>query len=512
MWGNYMRGENEIGLVLSGGGAKGAFQVGVLQAMKEEGLLPYVTAVSGTSAGALNAALLLNVDADEMEKVWKEFTFWDFIGVSTLKKESKNSWLNLNMKKNMLNPDLDFFKKQSQVNPIKMLYAPENVEIITEKKGTSKLRNFLISTANSLFGGLASQKEISKLIYKYIDIKKTFTNSIDCYITCYQDYKKVKRDNSENATEVFLINNDYKDNLRNNNGDIFHNDKIWTPCHIHNILLASIALPIYAPVNINGKLYSDGGLESKFSPELSKAGKGNVPYNVLLENDTFKNLIIVNLEKESIPPQTNKNIIEIKLHKTYFSEFEKLIELANFTEKNISQLIALGKEEAKNAFIQFQETIAKIKSNPPPTKQYKRLRWDILPPSDCNDLKYLASKIKENKPEILFKSKSKVIMNALEWIFSYNNDTLPPIISVLPSSPIYKLFLHSSSIGLASFSALCGTTTMLISGLAPISIPIMFVLCFLYKIFGKQLMDKIQKYTCYQIPNSDYIRLYLNEI
>lgn len=73
-----MRDVNEIGLVLAGGGAKGAFQIGVLQAMEEEGLLPYVTAVSGTSVGALNAALLLNLDIEEIRRVWLEFDIATF--------------------------------------------------------------------------------------------------------------------------------------------------------------------------------------------------------------------------------------------------------------------------------------------------------------------------------------------------------------------------------------------------------------------------------------------------
>ena len=36
-----------MGLVLSGGGAKGAYQAGVFQAMEEAGLCPRVEAISG---------------------------------------------------------------------------------------------------------------------------------------------------------------------------------------------------------------------------------------------------------------------------------------------------------------------------------------------------------------------------------------------------------------------------------------------------------------------------------
>ena len=49
---------SKVGLVLSGGGAKGAYQVGVLRYMAEAGMK--VDAVSGASIGALNGAIVAN--------------------------------------------------------------------------------------------------------------------------------------------------------------------------------------------------------------------------------------------------------------------------------------------------------------------------------------------------------------------------------------------------------------------------------------------------------------------
>lgn len=46
---------NNLGLVLSGGGARGAAHIGVLQALNENGIFP--SHVSGASAGALIGAL-----------------------------------------------------------------------------------------------------------------------------------------------------------------------------------------------------------------------------------------------------------------------------------------------------------------------------------------------------------------------------------------------------------------------------------------------------------------------
>lgn len=58
-----------LGLVLSGGGAKGAYEVGVWQELKAAGVALNVTAISGTSVGALNAALFATLP-DTVERIW----------------------------------------------------------------------------------------------------------------------------------------------------------------------------------------------------------------------------------------------------------------------------------------------------------------------------------------------------------------------------------------------------------------------------------------------------------
>lgn len=62
----------EYGLVLSGGGGKGAYEVGVWKALKEYGIADKVTVISGTSVGGLNAALFACEEIDAIEKIWLE--------------------------------------------------------------------------------------------------------------------------------------------------------------------------------------------------------------------------------------------------------------------------------------------------------------------------------------------------------------------------------------------------------------------------------------------------------
>ena len=60
-----------IGLVLSGGAGKGAYEVGVWQELQAAGLASRITVISGTSIGAINAALFAT-RPDDAERIWLE--------------------------------------------------------------------------------------------------------------------------------------------------------------------------------------------------------------------------------------------------------------------------------------------------------------------------------------------------------------------------------------------------------------------------------------------------------
>ncbi len=64
----------KAGLVLSGGGARGAFEIGVWKALREYGVESSIRMVSGTSVGALNAALFVQGDLQAAERLWTNIT------------------------------------------------------------------------------------------------------------------------------------------------------------------------------------------------------------------------------------------------------------------------------------------------------------------------------------------------------------------------------------------------------------------------------------------------------
>lgn len=71
----------KIGLVFSGGGGKGAYEIGAWRAMEELGLAKDIIAVSGTSVGALNAALFAQGDLHKAERAWLSMAPSDILSI-----------------------------------------------------------------------------------------------------------------------------------------------------------------------------------------------------------------------------------------------------------------------------------------------------------------------------------------------------------------------------------------------------------------------------------------------
>ncbi len=74
----------EYGLVFGGGGAKGAYEIGVWKALREFGIEEKITGISGASVGSLNGALFLQGDLELAEKTWNNLEQKDLTHFSPL--------------------------------------------------------------------------------------------------------------------------------------------------------------------------------------------------------------------------------------------------------------------------------------------------------------------------------------------------------------------------------------------------------------------------------------------
>lgn len=62
----------KIGLALGGGGARGSYQIGILRALEEKGILKHIEHISGTSIGAINTLMVMaKLSYERMLEVWQ---------------------------------------------------------------------------------------------------------------------------------------------------------------------------------------------------------------------------------------------------------------------------------------------------------------------------------------------------------------------------------------------------------------------------------------------------------
>ncbi|WP_373264725.1 patatin-like phospholipase family protein [Hungatella hathewayi] len=113
----------EYGIVLEGGGAKGAYQIGAWKALREAGVR--IKGIAGASVGSLNGALICMDDLEKAEDIWKNIEYSRVMDVSdeTIKALKKKNFKALNMQE-ILNSGFQFIKDGGfDVTPLKNLIA-----------------------------------------------------------------------------------------------------------------------------------------------------------------------------------------------------------------------------------------------------------------------------------------------------------------------------------------------------------------------------------------------------
>lgn len=89
--------DREYGLVLEGGGAKGAYQIGAWKALREAGVK--IKGVAGASVGSLNGALICMDELERAEEIWKNIDYSQVMSVSneTMKALKNKDFKSLNL-------------------------------------------------------------------------------------------------------------------------------------------------------------------------------------------------------------------------------------------------------------------------------------------------------------------------------------------------------------------------------------------------------------------------------
>jgi NTE family protein len=239
-----------IGLVLTGGGGKGAYQIGVWKALIELGLEKRISAVSGVSVGALNTALFINGDYSLAENIWYNI--------------SADSILMFNGKNLMLG------QTELEINTADLNYLMEKINSNNAMLASKNL----VSWPN-ITSGIFSKKGLTDIINTHLDLNKISTSKIFAAVNCTLMPWVLPK--------YFVLNT-------------------LEASKIQSILLASSAFPIaFGFENIEGYSYIDGGVTD------------NSPITPLYKHG-YKTIIVVNLGQKPVVDASkypNSHIIEI---------------------------------------------------------------------------------------------------------------------------------------------------------------------------------------------------------
>lgn len=216
-----------VALVLQGGGALGAYQAGVYEALHEHGLTP--DWVVGTSIGAVNAALIAG--NERSVRVERLRAFWDEVAHKDL---------------------LDMSKVPDQVRQMNTMLT--TMDSVTKGvPGFYSLRWF-----NPFFAGWAVPAE-SASFYDTSALEDTLTRLVD--LQCLNASSGIRL--TVSAIKVTC-------------GRLENFDTAHHPVSIKHVMASGALPPGFPPVRVDGDLYWDGGLYSNTPLEVVLADEPRV--------------------------------------------------------------------------------------------------------------------------------------------------------------------------------------------------------------------------------------------
>lgn len=239
------------GLVFAGGGGKGAYQIGVWRALRRLGLDKRIGVVSGTSVGAINAALFAQEDLKRAKEVWTA-----------------------------LQPDQILFPvKEEPVSTEKEDREAEEdatwIEAFLSTSTSTALFSALEPVASTLSKylrdikekGLVPNQGLHRLLKAYLDPQKVIDSPIKCYATC------MPVEGKKREAHRYLLGT-------------------YSPSQIPGIILASAAIPyVFPQVEIEGERFHDGGV-----PWEKEAGSDNIPIQPAYQ-EGCRTILVVHMGK-----------------------------------------------------------------------------------------------------------------------------------------------------------------------------------------------------------------------
>lgn len=287
----------KIGLVLAGGGGRGAYHIGVWKALRETSLDRYVSAISGTSVGGLNAALFLQGDLEKAVQVWE----------------------NISVEK-ILTPRHGFENKMRHSK-----YEPK------------KYHGIYLHIRDGLI----------EIIRNNLDMSVFDNSSKNCYMTCRRTQNEKDMDS---YMQMFTKPDRTKACKRYVNGEaVYFNMREYAPEEREKILLATSAIPFVFPKEkIDGHYYMDGG------------SADNLPVEPLYRLEKCEMIVVIHLttneqllriKKEDFPQAV---ILEIRPKEEQGGFFAGILD---FTAEGAKRRMQQGYDDTIEMFRNIAEDI-----------------------------------------------------------------------------------------------------------------------------------------------------------
>ena len=211
-----------IGLVFSGGGGKGPYQLGVWRYLRETGIEKRIGVVSGTSIGALNAALFVSGELDTVENLWRNISPSDILTPKKITAKNISSWFSVGIGALTL--------------AVAPLIDPLGLTGAAGLMGLSHSATTLFASQGSVF----TQDGMKYQIDNGLEYEKLIAADIPCYATCLN----IGIPKHKPYAQRFDLRRFPEEDVK-------------------KILMASAAIPgVYEPVEFGGEKYCDGGFTS----------------------------------------------------------------------------------------------------------------------------------------------------------------------------------------------------------------------------------------------------------
>jgi len=192
-------GHMKRGICLTGGGARGAYQIGALTALKELGYLNGEISFAGTSIGAANAALVASSSLENAKEIWF----------------------------NVPTKSLDFAKA------------------FMEKFSKEKLKIFI--------SGLHTMDDFEEILIKHINLDQLKKTNVYVTISEVGDAQKGFRNMVKTTMDHYIAHESKAHYVL-----LSH---LQHPDEVKDIIMASCSIPfIFPSIVMDGKRYYDGGV------------------------------------------------------------------------------------------------------------------------------------------------------------------------------------------------------------------------------------------------------------